>query len=296
MELYQLKVAMTGAGGFIGSALKEFLGKRKCTVIPLTRSDLAMPLPQLSQKLEGVHVIVNLAGEPIIGRWTKRNMKAIYDSRILTTRKIVNVLQAMSKAPEVFISGSAVGIYDSKGIHSESSVDLAGDFLGKLCQDWEAEVLSIHAKTRVIILRTGVVLGKDGGALSRMLPLFKTGIGGVIASGKQGFSWIHLNDLLNAIDFLVANPHLSGVFNLTAPQLVDNRIFTKTLARILGKREFLPVPALLLKILYGKGAKTLIEGQKAYPQRLLDSGFRFEFLDLEIALKEIVVKDQVDSI
>ena len=284
----KLKVALTGAGGFIGSALKEHLIKQKYPVIALSRKLVAIPLPQLVNLLEGTDIVINLAGYPIVSRWTTENRQVIYDSRILTTRKLADAIREMNHPPSLFISGSAVGIYKSTGFHSENSNELSDDFLGKLCHDWEAEALKAGNDTRVVILRTGVVLGKNGGALSRMLPLFRRGLGGIIASGDQGMSWIHLKDVLKVFDFLVANPGISGVVNITAPQAADNRRFTRLLARILKKPAILPIPTFLLKLIYGEGATVLTEGQSAYPEKLLRAGFTFGFGDLETALKDIV--------
>jgi uncharacterized protein len=288
MEKKILKVAIAGAGGFIGSALKLHLRGRNCSVVSLSRSLLSMPLPQIINLLEGTDVIINLAGAPIVGRWTLKTKNTIYNSRILTTRVISSAIKGMKSPPALFISGSAVGIYKSLGTHTESSKELVDDFLGKLCQDWESEALNAKGKTRVVILRTGIVLGKDGGALARMLPLFKAGLGGMIASGEQGFSWIHIKDVLNVIDFLISRVELSGVINLTAPQPVDNRSFTKLLAKSLNKGVFLPVPAIMLRLLYGEGAKALTEGQLVYPDKLLKAGFRFEYNELEYALKSLI--------
>jgi len=295
MEQNILRVAIAGAGGFIGSALKEDLRKRNCSVISLSRTLLAMPLPQLINLLEGTDVIVNLAGASIISRWTRANKSAIYDSRIVITRKLASAIDALKSPPQLFISGSAVGIYKGNGIHTESSNELAGDFLGKLCRDWETEALNANGRTRVVIFRTGIVLGKEGGALSRMLPLFRAGFGGVIASGEQGVSWIHLQDVLKAFDFIISNPGLSGVFNITAPKPVNNRILSKTLSRLLKKGLFLPVPAIMLKLLYGEGAQALTEGQMAFPEKLIEAGFRFEFDELEPALSDLLRVDHGGS-
>jgi uncharacterized protein len=288
MEQHIIRVAIAGAGGFIGSALKEYLRKRDCSVISLSRKLLSMSVPQLVNLLEGTDVIINLAGSPIVGRWTPQTKSAIYASRILTTRKLASAILAMKSPPDLFISGSAVGIYNEKGNHTEDSQEISDGFLGKLCQDWEAEALAAKEKTRVILLRTGVVLGKEGGALAKMLPLFRAGLGGVVASGNQGFSWIHMNDLINAIEFLISKPELSGVFNLTAPGPIDNRSFTKHLARTLNKGAFLPVPEFMLRLIYGEGAKALTEGQFVYPEKLITEGFSFEYPNLEAALSDIL--------
>jgi uncharacterized protein len=288
MEQHIVRVAISGAGGFIGSALKEDLRKKGCSVISLSRKIIGMSLPQITNLLDGTDVIINLAGAPIVGRWTTTTKSIMYGSRIETTRKLVDAIMAMKSPPGLFISGSAVGIYKSEGIHTESSKELSSDFLGKLCQDWESEALRANGKTRVVILRTGIVLGNGGGALARMTPLFRAGLGGVIASGTQGFSWIHMQDLINAVDLLIAQKDLSGVFNFTAPQSLDNRGFTNILAKTMKKRLFLPVPSIILKLAYGEGAKALTEGQNAYPEKLLKAVFNFEFTDAESALNNLI--------
>jgi uncharacterized protein len=287
-----LKITISGAGGFIGKALSEYFKMRNHSVYSLSRKSIAMPLAQLANLLEDTDIIINLSGSPIIGRWTHSTKKSIYDSRVLTTRKISAAIRIMRTPPGLFISGSAIGIYKSKGSHTENSVELSGGFLGKVCRDWEDEAIKTSGKTRVIIVRTGVVLGKNGGALARMLPIFRSGLGGIIASGRQGFSWIHLDDLLEVFNFLVSEKELRGTFNLTAPQPVDNRTFTRQLSRTLQKRSFIPVPAFILRLIYGEGAITLIEGQTAIPERLIHAGFKFKFGDLESALSDLLSPDK----
>jgi uncharacterized protein (TIGR01777 family) len=243
---------------------------------------------ELAEILEGVEVVINLAGAPIISRWTLESKKRLYESRILTTRKLADVIRFMQHPPRLLISGSAIGIYSTAGTHTEESIDLAHDFLGKVCRDWETEALSAAGSARVVIIRTGVVLGKGGGALKKMILPFRLGLGGPIASGKQGFSWIHLKDVLGAILFLIDESNLSGIFNLTSPDPIDNRTFSKILGHTLNMPAILPIPGFILRLMYGDGAIALTQGQIVYPQKLLASGYNFQFVELESALKDII--------
>jgi len=283
-----MRAAISGAGGFIGSALSAHLTANGWTVFPLSRDILSLPSVELAAKLEGIQVIINLAGAPIVSRWTRSRKEVLYKSRILTTRKIAIAIRLMKVPPLTLISGSAVGIYTNTGIHTELACEFATDFLGKLCEDWEYEALKIIGLSRVILLRTGVVLGPGGGALEKMLPPFRLGLGGIIASGKQGFSWIHLEDMLRAIEFLATHEEIFGPVNITAPEPVDNRSFTKTLGSVLHRPALIPVPAIALKLLYGEGSVAVTKGQTAYPEKLLQAGFNYRFRSLRTALEDIL--------
>ncbi len=285
------KIAVSGATGLIGSNLSKFYLAEKVQILQLGRQDFHLSNEELAQKLAGVSAIVNLAGAPVIRRWTPKHKKQIYDSRILTTRKLVETMQLMPSKPDVFVSASAVGIYNQECVQDEYSNQFANDFLGKVCLDWETEAEKTASLTRLAILRLGIVLSGDGGALKTMLMPFKLGLGGVIASGRQPFAWIHLQDVIRAIDFIIHQKEASGVFNLVAPELVNNRQFTKSLAKTLKRPAILPVPAFALKLLYGEAASTLTGGQKVVPMRLQKAGFNFSFPKLDEALLESLTRD-----
>ena len=281
-------IAITGAGGFIGKQLTSFFETKNNEVRRIPRVSAGTPAAEVVGYITGADVIINLAGTPIIGCWNEAYKKSLFDSRIITTRKIVEAINLLDTKPKLLISASAIGIYSQEGEQIESNYRIADDYLGQICSAWELEAKKAVPFTRVAIIRLGIVLGKGGGALKRMLPLFKLGLGGKIASGKQGFSWIHITDLIKAVQFIIENEQLSGEFNFTAPEVVDNLNFTKVLAKVLHRPAFFAVPSLALKILFGEGSIAVVGGQFAPPKHLLDEGFRFNFPDLQGALRDIV--------
>lgn len=281
-------IAVTGAGGFIGKKLSSYLKSRGNEMRSLPRVNEDTSPAVLAEALSGVDVVINLAGAPIVSRWTKEYKKMLFDSRIITTRKIVEAINLLERKPELFISASAVGIYAPEGEQTEFKFEMADDYLAEICSSWEKEAKNAVPFTRVAIIRLGIVLGKDGGALQRMLPLFKLGVGGKIASGRQGFSWIHITDLVRAIQFIIENPKASGEFNFTATEVVTNEKFTKVLAGILNRPALFTVPAFALKLIFGEGAIAVTGGQFAPPKHLLDEGFQFSFPKLEGTLLDIV--------
>lgn len=281
-------IAISGSNGFIGSQLSINFQAKGNEVRSIPRIDAGTSVDEISRQLIGADVIINLAGAPIIGRWTKTYKKTLLDSRIYTTRKIVEAISLMDKKPQLFISASAVGIYTQEGEHTESNFKIADDFLGQICNAWEMEARKALPFTRVAITRFGIVLGKEGGALARMLPLFRKGLGGKIASGKQGFSWIHVYDVIHAVEFIIENTRLSGEFNFTTPNVVNNSQFTKVLANMLGKPAIFTVPSFVLKLIFGEGAIAVTGGQFALPKHLVDEGFQFSFPDLKSALNDII--------
>jgi uncharacterized protein (TIGR01777 family) len=283
-------IAITGANGFIGTELAVFFRAKGDEVLSIPRINAGMPAVEIAGLIKGVDIIINLAGAPIIGRWTQKYKKILFDSRIITTRKLVEAIGFVDRKPQLLISASAVGIYASDGEHTESNFRKADDYLGQICSDWEQEAKKAVPFTRVAIVRFGIVLGKDGGALKRLIPLFKLGLGGKIASGRQAFPWIHINDVIQAVQFIIENQKLSGEFNLTSPNFIDNSTFTKVLAKVLGKPAFFSVPSFTLKIIYGEGAIAVTAGQHAPPKHLIDEGYHFSFPDLKEALEDIISK------
>lgn len=283
------RIAMTGATGFVGSNLGRKFKNNGWEIIALGRREFSLSTKELAKHLQGVEVIVNLAGAPVISRWTKEYKKIIYESRVTLTRKLVSACALMEVPPPLFISTSAIGCYSATGIHTEDDHILAEDFLGHLTRDWEQEAL--RAKEfgcRVVIFRFGVVLGRGGGALAKMLFPFKLGLGGTIGNGRQPFSWVHITDLNRAFEAAINDSTYAGVYNMTAPYPTTNRGLTKALGRALTRPTIFPIPEFVFRLLYGEGAQVLTSGQSVLPQRLLASGFKFEFQSIEEAVTDCV--------
>ncbi|WP_210395403.1 TIGR01777 family oxidoreductase [Motiliproteus sediminis] len=295
------EVLITGASGFIGGALIDSLLADGIGVIGLSRRP-----EKLQRRFPGIRVVadlneitadctidavVNLAGEPILdARWSETRKRVLYDSRLDTTRQLVALIERLDTRPATLVSGSAIGFY---GSHDSDRVLLEQDdgracFAHELCRDWEAAAQQAEGLgLRVCLLRTGVVLGQ-GGALKRMLPPFRLGLGGPIGQGRQWMSWVHLEDMVALIRFLLDHQVLSGVFNATAPEPVTNKTFSQTLGAVLNRPAVLPVPPLMLKLILGEGATLLTEGQRVVPARLLEAGFEFRYPELKPALQSIL--------
>ena len=282
------KIAIVGANGFIGTHMQSFFKAKGFTVLPLGKEDTQKSTEEIAKILEGTDLVINLAGAQIIHRWSASYKKVLYNSRIITTQKLVAAMVQMQKKPELFISTSAIGIYATDGPMSESNYTYSDNFLAKICKDWEAEARQADDFTRVIIFRFGVVLGKGGGALSKMLPAFRLGIAGTIGDGSEPFSWVHIDDLLSAYLFVFANDKCKGTFNLCAPNPVTNRELTKTLGKVLHRPTVIPLPKFLLRFLFSEGATVLTEGQRVIPERLLENGFTFKYPTIKEALLEIL--------
>jgi len=284
-----MQIAISGSTGFIGTALARACREKGWSVVPLSRQDLRQDSTALAHTLEGCAAVVNLAGAPIAARWTTAYKKVLYDSRIETTRSLVSALSLLRQKPEAFISACGIGIYSSRGVHTEDDKDYADDFLGILARDWEQEALAAQAAgVRTVVFRFGVVLGSGGGALQRMLLPFRLGLGGRIGSGGQAFSWVHIHDLLRAVFRAVDDSGMEGAYNLTAPHPTTNGGLTRALGRALRRPALLPVPGFAVKLLFGEGATILLEGQTVLPKRLLERGFTFTFTTIEGALADLL--------
>jgi|WetSurMetagenome_2_1015567.scaffolds.fasta_scaffold185624_2 uncharacterized protein len=278
-------VCISGSTGLIGHELIDSYNDKGLTFRILNRDSFRMADDEfLEKKIEGADAVINLAGAPILKRWTDSYRKEIYVSRIETTRKISTAIIRAKVKPKVFISGSAIGIYDPLNVHSEKSTAFSKDFLGKLCRDWEAEAMAAAGVTRVVLLRTGVVLSSKGGALKAAYGPFSFGLGGIIGSGNQAFSWIHIRDLLHICRMVLDNETISGVVNAVAPTPTTNYHFTKIFGKVLKQITIFRIPLPVLRALYGDAASTLTEGQNVIPEKLLNMGFEFEFPTIEKAL------------
>ncbi len=294
-----MHIVMTGATGFIGQHLCAFLRAQGYDISALVR-DSARAKKILGRSVmlfERWHdaplhadAVINLAGAPLVGqRWSTKNKDQMRSSRLSTTQGMVAWLPRMHVHPEVVLNASAVGFY---GYHDDEILDensAAGhDFGAHLCRDWEATAQqSEQHGVRVCRLRFGVVLSPDGGALQRMLPAFKWGLGGPLGGGQQWLSWIHIADLQRTVLHLLQHRELSGAFNVTAPNPVTNSQFTHALADALQRSASLRMPAFVLRTLFGEGADLLLKGQRVIPQRLLDAGFEFSHATIESALAEL---------
>ncbi len=232
--------------------------------------------------------IINLAGEPIADkRWSDAQKERICNSRWKITQQLVDLINTSSNAPSVFVSGSAIGVYGRQGdtVVTEDFTDFHDEFSRAVCQKWEN--IALQANTRVCIMRTGVVLSGEGGALSKMLMPFRLGLGGPISSGKQYMAWIHILDMVNAIQHLLSNEDAQGVYNFTSPNPNTNHFFSLALAKRLERPCIFRVPAFVIKTLMGESSDLVLYGQKVIPERLLSEGFAFTFPTLKEALADL---------
>ncbi|MFC1580692.1 TIGR01777 family oxidoreductase [Thermodesulfobacteriota bacterium] len=301
-----MRVFMTGGTGFVGKKVAETLAMKGHEITVLTRRIRSTPSVKEGMsflegnptepgdwqgEVPGHDVVINLAGASIFTRWTKSSKKKILDSRVLTTRNLVSALNQKEGTGPLFLSTSAIGYY---GFHGDEKLDEAGsageDFLASLAQEWEAAALEAEAFcARVVLLRFGIVLGRGGGALKQMVPVFKWYLGSPLGSGKQWFSWIHEQDLVDLYLFLIEQEEIAGPVNCTAPYPVRNREFTGALGAALGKPTFMPaVPGFVMKIAMGEFGTMLLNGQRVMPAILLEKGFHFRFPKIKEALNDLV--------
>ncbi len=304
-----MKIAITGATGLVGTRLVEKLHGEGNRIIVFTRNldkaqktfpAAAFPnleavkyTPQESgdwqQKISGCDAVVNLAGEPIAERWTQQQKQAIMESRKLGTRKIVEAIAQATEKPQVLVSGSAIGYYGtSETAQFDESSSPGNDFLAEVCKQWEAEAEKVkELGVRLVILRIGIVLA-NGGALGKMTGPFKMFAGGPIGSGRQWFSWIHRDDLVNLIAEAIARNEMTGVYNATAPNPVRMSELCQTLGEVMNRPSWLPVPDFVLEILLGDGSKVVLEGQQVLPKNTQGINFNYQYPRLKPALQEII--------
>lgn len=304
-----MRVLITGGTGLIGQELSRALVAEGHEVIVLTRApEKAQRVPAgvklqkwdgqsaegWGELADGAGAIVNLAGAGIADkRWSRERKQEIRQSRINVGKAVLEAIAAAPAKPDVLIQASAVGYY---GTHTgdaqvTESFSPGGDFLSKVCFDWEASTAAVKQYgVRRAVIRTGVVLSNEGGAFPKQVLPFKLFVGGPVGSGKQWYPWIHIEDEVRAIQFLIANDKAEGPFNLCAPNPVTNKEFSKLIGEILGRPSFLPAPAFALKLLFGEMAVVLLEGQRAVPQRLLELGFQFKYETAQAALQNLLGK------
>lgn len=297
-----MKISVVGGFGFVGrNLINELLKKNYDEIVSI---DIAKPDFEIKNyryipadttsegswqdEIRTSDAVINLAGATIFKLWSKKYKDLIYKSRIDTTKNIVSAIDADRET--VLISTSAAGYYgdrNSEALYEESTP--GNDFLAEVCKDWEKEALKSEEKsTRLCIMRFGIVLGKDGGALSQMLPFARLMLNPVLGSGKNFFPWIHIEDLINACIFLLENKDARGAFNFTSPGFATQKEFTRTLGRVLCRPAYLSVPEFALKLFAGELGKSLVMSQKAIPQKLYDCGYKFRYDNIENALENLL--------
>lgn len=282
-----MKIVLCGGSGFVGSALKIFFLHQHHEIIILSIRSTTL-IDEIANILENTDILINLSGANIMGRWSEEYKLLLRQSRLESTQKLVDAFAKTENTPHTFINASAVGIYDGIHRHDESSTHYASDFLSTLVQDWERVALQAgSSKTRVCITRFGVVYGKNGGAMEKMLLPFKLGLGGKIGEGKQMISWIHVDDLVRAYDFLIHHPSIYGIVNVTAPNPLSNGQQTHIMGKILHRPTFFTVPAFIVKLIFGEGSVVMLDSKEVVPTILEREGFEFSYPTFEKAFIEI---------
>ncbi|MDX1678604.1 TIGR01777 family oxidoreductase [Arsukibacterium sp.] len=294
-----MRIFVTGGTGLIGSALQKYWREQHQLIIltrqPVTKFQQTAAITYVNQlqnvDFNAVDAVVNLAGEPIADkRWTDKQKHRICHSRWQLTEQLSECIQAAETPPACMISGSAVGYYGRQGTEfiTEEHSAFYPEFSHDICARWENLARRAGSdKTRVCLLRTGIVLSEQGGALAKMLPAFRFGLGGPIGSGQQYMSWIHIDDIVKLIDFLLHSPTLHGPFNAVAPKPVTNKEFSQALADRLNRPAKLTMPAFMVRLLFGEMADLLLYGQRVIPQQALDAGFKFQYPKLPAALADL---------
>lgn len=285
-----MKITITGASGYLGKIITNELKNKGHEVLPITRELLYGPAENLASEIKNTDVLINLAGAPILQRWTTKNKKEIYDSRIQTAENLARAFQILfpEERPAKVISASAIGIYASGKTHTETSSDFNDGFLGEVVKDWEQSWNGLPQEVRLTLFRIAVVLGKESATIQKLLLPFKLGIGGKIGSGKQPFPFVHETDVARAFLWATENKTAIGVFNLVAPQEISNSGFTRALAKKLKRPAFIPVPPFFLKLLFGKAASALTQSPAVVPHKLLETGFEFKYSTIDDTLNEIL--------
>jgi uncharacterized protein len=298
-----MRVVVAGGTGFLGSALVRELRAQRHAVTILTRHprdpDHVRWTPDGTdvawvRTLENVDAVISLVGAPIDRRWTPEHKREIRSSRVHVTRTLVNAIKSVNRTPATFISGSAMGIYGAHGDEAVTEGTRPGTgFLADVAKEWESEALAARPQARVVLVRTGVVLDRSGGALPQIARPFKWGAGGPLGSGHQHLSWIHRDDWTALVGWALSNAAVSGPLNATAPNPVTNQEFAMTLGRVLHRPALARVPAFALRLLLGEMADTVLTGQRVLPEKALALGFTFRYPTLEAALRAIYRRESV---
>lgn len=299
-----MRIAITGATGMIGTRLTAFLSAQGHQIAVITRRN-AYHQPQTFEilwdpaliyleigQLEGFDVIIHLAGASVGEYWSAEHKRNILESRVQSTKLLCESLSRVGSKPRLLISASAIGFYGNQPpqVALDESSALGEGFLADVCRQWEEETnILLQTGIRIVRMRLGVVLSKDGGALNKMLMPFQWGIGGVLGDGRQMMSWVALDEIPFCVDHLIKNDQIKGAVNVVSPQAVSNAQFTKILGQVIHRPTVLPVPGFAIRLLFGEmGKSLLLEGAHVLPRRLLESGYKFHFADLKTALKKVI--------
>lgn len=298
-----MKIAIAGGTGMVGKKFSDFLLTSGHEVIVLTRGENRFQngiqfvhwltnSANPEAALEGIDAIVNLAGVSLNdGRWTEKQKEKIYQSRMESTDEVLRILNALEKKPSVYINASAVGIYpiSTTTVYTENSTQKAKDFLGTVVKQWEVSALKAEALgIRTCLSRFGVILAKDEGALPLMILPYQLGVGGTVGSGKQWISWIHIDDVVKALLFVIEHETLSGPINFTSPNVKQMKHFGKSIGAALNRPHWLPVPSIALKLALGDKSVLVLEGQYVMPEKLLQANFLFKFISVEDAITDLL--------
>lgn len=297
--MVRCRVLVSGSSGPIGAALLPKLREQGYEVVRLVRRPLSFdqdiqwdPAQALDPAaVSGFDAVIHLAGEPIVGRWTDAKKRRIHESRAAGTRTLANALAKAAQKPRVFVSASAIGFYGNRGDETLREDSSSGhDFLSAVCRDWEANAqAAVQAGIRTVQTRFGLILSPDGGALPKMLPAFRLGLGGNMGNGRQWWSWIHIADVTGGILHVLNNDSVQGPVNFVAPNPVTNAAFTKALAAVLHRPALFPVPAFAARLAFGQMAdELLLSSQRVQPAKLVASGYRFEYTELGKALENLL--------
>jgi uncharacterized protein (TIGR01777 family) len=288
-----MKIKITGISGYLGISISDELKKQGHEVTGIERKLIYGSPTILSKEIENTDVIINLAGAPVFQRWTKRNKKLIYESRIRTTGNLVQAINALQEEnqPKKFISASAIGIYRAGFSHDENSSNFDDGFIGTVAKDWEDASNELSSNVKKTIFRIGLVLGKNAKTITNLLLPIKLGLGATLGNGKQPFPFIHEKDVIRAFVWAVNNLTKSGTFNLVSPESITNKVFTKALAKALNRPAIFSIPGFVIKMFLGEAAVLLTQSPEVEPMNLLEEGFRFNYPDINLALTEILKTD-----
>lgn len=301
-----MKIVIAGGTGFVGQKLTEYLMHKGHDLIILSRQPKAAKdkvkyvqwlqnHTQPEKEITEADVFINLAGVSINeGRWTKTHQQKIYDSRMRATDELLRIIHALPTQPHTLINASAIGIYPASesARYTEEVTTTAEDFLGQTVRDWEQKAMSAeNFGVRVACMRFGVILGENGGALAPIVTPYKLFAGGTVGSGKQWMSWVHLEDVIRAIEFAIETPSLKGPINVVAPFPMQMKYFGQAIGKILNRPHWLPVPSFMMQLLLGKKSDLVLKGQFVIPEKLQKNGFTFSYPTLEDALKSLINHD-----
>ncbi|WP_163323630.1 TIGR01777 family oxidoreductase [Draconibacterium mangrovi] len=287
-----MKIKLTGSNGYIGQLISSELVKKGHTVSGINRDLLYSSSANLQEEIQNTDVVINLAGAPILQRWTKKNKEIMYNSRVKTTHNLVKAISELpeSERPKKVVSASAIGLYKSGHSHTEESKNFDDGFVGQVVKDWEHELTALPKNVQTVVFRLGIVFGKEAKTIQNMLLPFKLGLGGKIGSGKQPFPFIHEQDVVNAFIWATETIDTSNTFNLTAPETISNKEFTRSFARQVNRPAFFTVPAFMLKLMFGEAASLLTQSPEVSSDKLQKAGFKFKYPTIKATLQDIIVK------